>query len=79
MTRAPLAFTGQVEQPALAPQEVWRILSLSPAYGDFVRLVEGRLAAARDQYELSVANEGYRQRVLELRGLHQFLVSGDLQ
>lgn len=78
MTRAPLAFTGQAEQPALASQEVWRILSLSPVYGEFVQLIAARLAAARDQYEMNAANEGYRQRVLELRELHEFLVTGDM-
>ena len=78
MTRAPLAHTGQVEQPALAPHEVWRVLSLSPVYPEFIQLIESRLAAEREQYETTSANEGYRQRVLELRELHQFLVSGDL-
>ena len=78
MPRAILASTAPAPQPARAPHEVWRILSMSPVFPDFVEIVEARLSAARDVYETNPADEGRRQRVLELRELLTFLTSGDL-
>ena len=78
MTRATLASTTPAEQPARDPREVWRILSMSPVFNDFTSIVEQRLSAAREAYETNSADEGRRQRVLELRELLMFLYSGDL-
>ena len=78
MPRAILAATTPAPAPARAPHEVWRLLSLSPAFPDFVDIIEARLSAARDVYETNPADEGRRQRVLKLRELLTFLTSGDL-
>ncbi|MGL5248463.1 MAG: hypothetical protein ACRC8U_09735 [Brooklawnia sp.] len=78
MPRSVLASTTPAQAPARAPHEVWRVLSLSPVFPDFVEIIEARLSAARDVYETNPADEGRRQRVLELRELLTFLTSGDL-
>lgn len=74
----PATFLGEAPRPS--PKEVQVILSRSPAYRDLVRLLDDRLATAREKYELTQpASEFLRAQVLEIRAFRKFVIEGDLE